>query len=281
MKKLHSKNKEVVTEFNSKEKEAILKAIDTLNDVVAIPTNIKIPIENTSWVDMLSESTSGIALGTADSRVYENMAYPTDPIVANYFSQYTRSVNSANRSITYMLIKNKTQLLLLDKFHTLVGQLENEFEWMKLSLREKIKKIAVDLVYDMTHKIAGTDLESIYYVSCMNLDEKDPDYVDRVFKNVEVVLNPIVISLIADIMAYLTTSLYDTFYEELVTEITSEDFNIICEYMKPYLIEFKDDLFILIMSILLNLMLNRVNTTYTIYNQAKSFAEEMDVPFYY
>lgn len=264
------------------DKKVFSGAIDTLNDVIMKPLyDNNADIKNDSWVNILTKCTSGIALGTADAGVYENIAYKKDPMLANYFSQYSRSVNSANRSLTTMIIENKIQLLLLDKFYTLVGQLENEFEWMKPSLKEKIKILADDLLCGITIKIANIHIESIYYVAYMNCSKKDNDSADEIYNNIEKVLNPIIVSLVSEIMAYLTTKLYDTFYAELVTEITSDDFNIICDYMRPYLIDFKDDMMCVVYDILFSLLIYRVNTTYLIYNQAKNFAEEMDVPFYY
>ena len=235
-----------------------------------------------TWIDGFNKRTSNIALGSTDASVYENIEYNNnEPMLAAYFSQYSMSVRSANRVISTMTIRNEIQSLLLDKFYTLVGQLENEFEWMRPSLKEKIKALANSAVGAIVHKINIVNIDAIYYAAYMSSSQKENGEMEEIAENTRRIMDPIMLALVAEIMAFITTNLYDAFYEDLVTEITSRDFDIICEYLKPYLIDFRNDMLCVVNDILLELLIYRKETTYIIYNQAKNFAEEMGVHFYY
>lgn len=257
--------------------------IDILNEIILYPQrHADADISKDSWVDILTKYTSGMALGLSDARVYESMAHTDNQhIVGDYFNQYTISVSSANNALTEVYTMNEIQILFIDKFYTLLGQLENEFEWMNSSLKDRIKTLAQNLPLRVVSKISAIDLNAIYYVAQLNFVQKNGNNDGFDPEDVEMAMAPIVNSLVADIMAGLTMSLYDAFYVELVTDITSKDFDIICEYMKPYLVDFRDDLLYTVAHILYSLIAHRVSTTYTIYNQAKELADSLDIPFYY
>lgn len=258
------------------------QVVDTLNEVILRPALTADVSDKDTWVDMMNKYTSGMALGSIDSRVYEQLASKNGyPMISRYFSEYDRSVVNANDAVEQMYTTVEVERFLMDKFYTLVGQLENEFEWMKPSLKEKIKTVAKNFPIKVAHKLTYIDEEPIYYAAQLNAIQNGKEPGDFEINDIEVMVAPIANSVVTDIMAGLTMSLYDTFYCELVTEVTTSDFDIICEYMKPYLIDFRDDLLCLIVYILYNNVMHRSTTTYEIYNQAKSLADEFDIPFYY
>lgn len=258
------------------------EVVDILNKIILCPARAANISDKDTWVDIMDKYTSGMALGSIDSRIYEQLASKNGfPMVSRYFSEYDRSVVSANDAVEQMYTTVEIERFLMDKFYTLVGQLENEFEWMKPSLKEKIKIVAKNFPINVVRKLIYIDEDSIYYAAQLNAIQNGKDVGDFEIHDVEVMVAPIANSVVTDIMAELTISLYDTFYCELVTEVTSEDFDIICDYMKPYLIDFRDDLMYLVVYILYNNVMRRSTTTYKIYNQAKSLADELDIPFYY
>lgn len=262
--------------------KSLEEVVDILNRVILCPARTADVSDKDTWVDIMDKYTSGMALGSIDSRIYEQFASKNGfPMVSRYFSEYDRSVVSANDAVKQMYTTVEIERFLMDKFYTLVGQLENEFEWMKPSLKEKIKTVAKNFPSNVVYKLTYIDEDSIYYAAQLNAIQNGKDVGDFEIHDVEVMVAPIANSVVTDIMAGLTMSLYDTFYCELVTEVTSEDFDIICDYMKPYLIDFRDDLMYLVVYILYNNVMRRSTTTYEIYNQAKSLADELDIPFYY
>ena len=258
------------------------EVVDILNRVILCPARTADVSDKDTWVDIMDKYTSGMALGSIDSRIYGQLASKNgSPMISRYFSEYDRSVVIANDAVEQMYTTVEIERFLMDKFYTLVGQLENEFEWMKPSLKEKIKTVAKNFPINVVHKLTYIDEDPIYYAAQLNAIQNGKDVGDFDIHDVEVMVAPIANSVVTDIMAGLTMSLYDTFYRELVTEVTSEDFDIICDYMKPYLIDFRDDLMYLVVYILYNNVMRRSTTTYEIYNQAKSLADELDIPFYY
>ena len=258
------------------------QVVDTLNEVILRPALTADVSDKDTWVDMMNKYTSGMALGSIDSRVYEQLASKNGyPMISRYFSEYDRSVVNANDAVEQMYTTVEVERFLMDKFYTLVGQLENEFEWMKPSLKEKIKTVAKNFPIKVAHKLTYIDEEPIYYAAQLNAIQNGKEPGDFEINDIEVMVAPIANSVVTDIMAGLTMSLYDTFYCELVTEVTTSDFDIICDYMKPYLIDFRDDLLCLIVYILYNNVIHRSTITYKIYHQAKSLADEFDIPFYY
>ena len=258
------------------------QVVDTLNEVILYPSLTADVSDKDTWVDMMNKYTSGMALGSTDSWVYEQLAHKNESsMLSGYFGEYNRSVISANDAVKSMYTTVEVERFLMDKFYTLVGQLENEFEWMKPRLKEKIKDLAKNFSFKVVRKLTCIDEDSIYYAAQLNAIQNGKEAGDLEINDIEVMVAPIANSVVTDIMAGFTMGLYDTFYCELVTEVTTSDFDIICDYMKPYLIDFRNDMLCLIVYILYNNVMHRSRITYKIYHQAKSLADELDIPFYY
>lgn len=257
--------------------------VDVLNNIVLEPQfTMDVDPEDDSWMDILNKFTSGISLGSADSRIYSQIAYKNgDNLIGDYFSQYASLLLSTNETIKGAYIYTKIARFLFDKFHTLISLLMNEFDWMNHDMQSRIKDSARNIMYLIINKIPNIDVDSIFYAIQLNAVQKRNDPAAFTEEDIEIMVAPIANTMTASIMADVTKKIYDAFYMELVTEITSKDFDIICEYMKPYFVEFRDDLLMFIANLICGLVTYRANTTYEIYNRAKKFAEEMDVPFYY
>lgn len=263
--------------------KSIGDAVDVLNNVILTPQlTSDVDPENDSWMDILNKFTSGISLGSADSKIYGQIAYKNgDNLIGDYFSQYATLLLSTNETIKGAYIYTKIARFLFDKFHTLISLLMNEFDWMNYDMQSRIKDSARNIMYLIINKIPNIDVDSIVYAIQLNAVQKRNNSYDFTEEDIEIMVAPITNTITANIMADVTKTIYDVFYYELVTEITSKDFDIICEYMKPYFVEFRDDLLMFIANLIADLVVYRANTTYEIYNRAKKFAEEMDVPFYY
>ena len=257
--------------------------VDVLNNVVLTPQlTSDVDPENDSWMDILNKFTSGISLGSADSRIYSQIAYKNgDNLIGDYFSNYATLLLSTNETIKSAYVYTKMARFLFDKFHTLISLLMNEFDWMNLHMQNRIKNSARNIMCIIISKTPNIDVDSISYAIQLNAVQKRNNPYEFTEEDIEIMIAPIVNTVTANIMADVTRVIYDAFYNELVTEITSKDFDIICEYMKPYFVEFRDDLLIFMANIITELVAYRVNTNYDIYNNAKKFAEELDVPFYY
>ena len=270
-------NNDVVAE------KTIGDVVDVLNNVVLTPQlTSDVDPENDSWMDILNKFTSGISLGSADSRIYSQIAYKNgDNLIGDYFSNYATLLLSTNETIKSAYVYTKMARFLFDKFHTLISLLMNEFDWMNLHMQNRIKNSARNIMCIIISKMPNIDVDSISYAIQLNAVQKRNNPYEFTEEDIEIMIAPIVNTVTANIMADVTRVIYDAFYNELVTEITSKDFDIICEYMKPYFVEFRDDLLIFMANIITELVAYRVNTNYDIYNNAKKFAEELDVPFYY
>ena len=257
--------------------------VDVLNNIVLQPQfTMDVDPEDDSWMDILNKFTSGISLGSADSRIFSQIAYKNgDNLIGDYFSNYATLSLSTNETIKVAYVYTKMARFLFDKFHTLISLLMNEFDWMNLPMQNRIKDSARNIMCIIISKMPNIDVDSIFYAIQLNAVQKRNNPYEFTEEDIEIMIAPIVNTVTANIMADVTRIIYDAFYNELVTEITSKDFDIICEYMKPYFVEFRDDLLIFMANIITELVAYRVNTNHDIYNNAKKFAEELDVPFYY
>lgn len=257
--------------------------VDVLNNIVLEPQfTMDVDPEDDSWMDILNKFTSGISLGSADSRIFSQIAYKNgDNLIGDYFGNCATLLLSTNETIKAAYVYTKMARFLFDKFHTLISLLMNEFDWMNLPMQNRIKDSARNIMYLIINKMPNIDVDSIFYAIQLNAVQKRNNPYEFTEEDIEIMIAPIVNTVTANIMADVTRTIYDAFYNELVTEITSKDFDIICEYMKPYFVEFRDDLLIFMANIITELVVYRVNTTHEIYNNAKKFAEELDVPFYY
>lgn len=276
------------TQLMVEDKMCLSEAVDRLNQSILLPAiTSNIDISKTSWVDILDDYTSGIGLGNHVAKVISNKAYenstdnPASVFIGRYFDQHVRMLEDSNESVKQLKILAYVDGFLIDKFKTLVGQLENEFEWMDEKVKKDIKNCAIVLSKKITFKILSIDIDSIYYMIQLNAKIKTSNPMEFTEEDVSIMLSPVINSITTDIMAGVTINLYDVIYSNLVTEITLNDFDIICEYMKPYFIDFRDEIMFYIKNLLIQLIGTRVETTHQILEQAKDLADKLGVTYYY
>lgn len=258
------------------------KVADILNEIIISGqvNDTETSIED-SWVDIIDNYTSGMALGTGDTLAYARAADVVgERFVSTYFRGLNCSIVDANNKIKYLYSRYNLQRIFIDTFYTLMGQLENEFEWMKPSLKAKIKRGLIEAIESATYSVFKINLDSIYYTMQFNAVNNNNDPNSWTKDTIEAFISPYVNSTVNEIVANTTMVIYDAFYSELITEVSLEEFDYICQFIKPYLVDFRDDILKTIICILYETMRTRVTTTYQIHNQVKEFTKDLDIPYY-
>ena len=194
--------------------KSIGDAVDVLNNVILTPQlTSDVDPENDSWMDILNKFTSGISLGSADSKIYGQIAYKNgDNLIGDYFSQYATLLLSTNETIKGAYIYTKIARFLFDKFHTLISLLMNEFDWMNYDMQSRIKDSARNIMYLIINKIPNIDVDSIVYAIQLNAVQKRNNSYDFTEEDIEIMVAPITNTITANIMADVTKTIYDVFY---------------------------------------------------------------------
>lgn len=269
-------------------KEELIQKAD-LSKVANIMNNIiisgQIQDDTTSMddslVDIINNYTSGMALGSCDIIAYAKACdEKSEYKLANYFYGLNSSIKDANHSVQYMYIRHNLQRIFVDHFYTLMGQLENEFDWMKPSFKKRLKLAISDVINTCTFSVTSINLDSILYTIQATAVINTGNSSDYDYDMMESFIAPYANSIVNRIVAETTKAVYDAFFEELITEISLQEFDYVCEFIKPYIIDFRDDILQTVVKILLVTLCTRVTTTYEIYNQVKQFTEDLDIPYY-
>lgn len=258
------------------------KVADILNEIIISGqvNDTETSIED-SWVDIIDNYTSGMALGKEDIIAYAGAADSSgEHLVSNYFYGLKCSIEDANSKIKHLYSRYNLQRIFIDTFYTLMGQLENEFEWMKPSLKNKIKQGLVEAIESATYSVFKINLDSIYYTMQFNSVNNNNDPNSWTKDTIEAFISPYVNSAVNEIVANTTMVIYDAFYSELITEVSLEEFDYICQFIKPYLVDFRDDILKTVICILYETMRTRITTTYQIRNQVREFTKDLDIPYY-
>ena len=258
------------------------KVADILNEIIISgQVNDTETLIEDSWVDIIDNYTSGMALVTGDTLAYARAADVVgERFVSEYFYGLKCSVVDANSKIKYLYSRYNLQRIFINTFHTLMGQLENEFEWMKPSLKAKIKQGLVEAIESATYSVFKINLDSIYYTMQFNAVNNNDDPNSWTKDTIEAFISPYVNSAVNEIVANTTMVIYDAFYSELITEVSLEEFDYICQFIKPYLVDFRDDILKTVIYILLDTLRTRITTTYQIHNQVREFTKDLDIPYY-
>lgn len=234
-----------------------------------------------SLVDIINNYTSGMALGSCDLMAYANACDDkSEHKLANYFYGLNTSVKDANHSVQYMYIKYNLQRIFVDHFYTLMGQLENEFDWIKPSFKKKLKLAISTVITTCTFSVTSVNLDNILYTIQATAAINTGNSSGYDYDMLESFIAPYANSIVNGIVAETTRAVYDAFFEEFITEMSLQEFDYVCEFIKPYIIDFRDDILQTVVKILLVTLYTRVTTTYEIYNQTKQFTEDLDIPYY-
>lgn len=258
------------------------KVADILNEIIISGqvNDTETSIED-SWVDIIDNYTSSMALASGDALAYARAADSVEErFVAEYFYGLNCSIVDANNKIKYLYSRHNLQRIFINTFYTLMGQLENEFEWMKPSLKAKIKRGLIDAIESATYSVFKINLDSIYYTMQFNAVNNNNDPNSWTKETIEAFISPYVNSTVNEIIANTTMVIYDAFYSELITEVSLEEFDYICRFIKPYLVDFRDDILKTVIYILLDILRTRITTTYQIHNQVREFTKDLDIPYY-
>lgn len=234
-----------------------------------------------SLVDIINNYTSGMALGSCDLIAYAKACdNKSEYKLAKYFYGLNASVKDANHSVQYMYIRHNLQRIFVDHFYTLMGQLENKFDWIKPSFKKKLKLAISTVINTCTFSVTSVNLDNILYTIQATAVINTGNSSDYDYDMLESFIAPYANSIVNEIVAETTRAVYDVFFEEFITEMSLQEFDYVCEFIKPYIIDFRDDILQTVVKILLVTLYTRVTTTYEIYNQTKQFTEDLDIPYY-
>ena len=270
-------NDEILDNLTKLEHELVIDCNSIIHGSLSEVNNPK--LKQAPAHDVLNAITTGIPEAIGIINILDNTWQKYDPAIADYWYLVGCTAKGANNSIKRLCFGTNIKLVILNLFYTLKNSLMNEFDWMEDELDKGLKESAVAVMeYSEAASMNMCIDEIYYYASFIDRDNQDKDSFNN---EVSLLVNPIAESMATDITAYTLGNIYDVLFNILATNATSEDFNTIAMYIKPYILDFKSDL----VHCIRNTIHQIVYTRSTLEIQASKFinelSKEFDTPNYY
>ena len=228
---------------------------------------------------VLDAITTGIPESIGTINIMDNVWQKYDSAIADYWYLAGCEARCANDSMKRLCFGANIKLVILDLFYRLKNSLVNEFDWMENELDKGLKESAVAVMEYSVSASNNMCIDEIYYcTSFINRDSKDKDSFDN---ELYLLITPIAESMATDITAYTLGNIYDVLFKILATNVTSEDFNTIAIYIKPYILDFKTDLTHCIRNTIHQMVYTRSTLEILASKLINELSKEFDTPNYY
>lgn len=237
--------------------------------------NTEVDYKNDLCIDVLNKKTAGIGTMVKPFTILADTAEKADlPYSARYYDNLANSANSINHHIKKITIAEYLRYPILNAFITTIELLHNEFESLSDGLMNSIKGYASSFVSDMVYrfvlridpdtilkylfeKIGFEQLNHLYYNANKGNEEADAEFRRLVY----MVADPFISAYASESAAFMTDFLFDKLYQEVLVELNYEDFHIVCEYIKPIIFSFRNDVMTIGSDLIYSLVKYRVNST--------------------
>lgn len=250
-----------------------IRSVDNFNTVKNTPTHV-----------LLNMESSGVAEAKDYEKVLECVANKEENnIISGYWNSLQYNTSSANFSVSRMCFGTEIKMRILDLFYTLKNQLVYEFDWIEDELVNELKVQSVyilDRADDVIHRVPIDEMYYYYQTIIRSKGEDTPEKNQLDFQETFLVTFPFAEVLSTDISAVVVNSIYNAFFNILLAKASSADFETICNYIKPHILEFKDNLTESLVKILVELMMNRSSVDIDRYDFIKKLSEEFGNPFF-
>lgn len=235
--------------------------------------NTEVDYKNDLCIDVLNKKTAGIGTMVKPFTILADTAEKADlPYSARYYDNLANSANSINHHIKKITIAEHLRYPILNAFITTIELLHNEFESLSDGLMNSIKSYASSFVGDMVYrfvlridpdtilkylfeKIGFEQLNHLYYNANKGDEEADAEFRRLVY----IVADPFISAYASESAAFMTDFLFDKLYQEVLVELNYEDFHIVCEYIKPIIFSFRNDIMTIGSDLIYSLVKYRVN----------------------
>lgn len=237
--------------------------------------NTGVDYKNDLCIDVLNKKTAGIGTMVKPFTILADTAEKADlPYSARYYDNLANSANSINHHINKITIAEHLRYPILNAFITTIELLHNEFESLSDGLMNSIKGDASSFVGDMVYrfvlridpdtilkylfeKIGFEQLNHLYYNANKGDEEADAEFRRLVY----MVADPFISAYASESAAFMTDFLFNKLYQEVLVELNYEDFYIVCEYIKPIIFSFRNDVMTIGSDLIYSLVKYRVNST--------------------
>ena len=237
--------------------------------------NTEVDYKNDLCIDVLNKKTAGIGTMVKPFTILANTAEKANlPYSAVYYHTLSDSAYAMNHNIMKITIAEHLRYPILNAFVTTIELVHNEFESLSDGLMNSIKSYASSFVGDMVYrfvlridpdtilkylfeKIGFEQLNHLYYNANKGDEEADAEFRRLVY----MVADPFISAYASESAAFMTDFLFDKLYQEVLVELNYEDFHIVCEYIKPIIFSFRNDVMTIGSDLIYSLVKYRVNST--------------------
>lgn len=217
-------------------------------------SNAKIDFGKDSFVDILNKKTSGINTMIKPFEILSDKANEANlPHTSIYYHHLSSNIRREDAEITIFTISSYLRCPVLNAIHDTVGLIANEFESLPSKLIDTLKDRAQCALTNLSytyqtmvnpHIIFNYLIDKVGYDLLLELREKSITSGDTSdFDNIVLMYSdPFISSFATSAASIMAGAIYDGLYYSFLCELDSEDFNIVCNYIKPYLLSFRDDM---------------------------------------
>lgn len=255
--------------------DTAIKNQATITDICSNGINhADVNLEKDYMVDILNKKTSGAATMIKPFKIMADTAEDAImPFTASYMSNISRSIKIMNNYVGRAVVNDYLRYPIMDAINTTAGLIRNEFESLSDSIIERIKScgyvlvdrfgdlflnmIDIDIIFNYLIDKVGCDILEDLYRSSFTDKKKDNDF----YMIVQMYADPFIVSYANTATSLLTDMVYDKLYHSFLCELDSKDFVIVCQYIKPALLSFRDDMVLLSRKLVYELIKHRISST--------------------
>lgn len=249
------KNKitKVNNEFNIDD-TAMNNQFAIIDDISNGVNKVDVDINNQLVVDIINEKTSGTGTMIKPFYILSDKAYDSGlPYTGMYYCGLSDSIMKMNNIIGDVVVSDYLKYPILKAIKTTISLIQNEFESISDNTIEAIKEFG----YDCTERIiqdfhSMIDIPTIFKYLIDKIGYEylndlykgsftDPDQNSKFMNLVMIYADPFVLAFANTATARLADYIFDGLYSTLLGELDSTDFEIVCEYIKPAILLFRDD----------------------------------------
>lgn len=254
-----------------------------------------VDFEKDLCINTINKKTAGIGTLIKPFTIMAETAQDNGmPATSAYYTALANYSASTNYTVLDNTIAEHLRYPILNAFVTAIGLLKNEFEGLSDSLIESMKLdastfvdslvyafrlyINPDIIFKYLVERVGFEKMNYLYTTSNNDCLKDNPKANNEFRLlVYSVSDPFISLFSADATSRLTDYLYDKIYIELLAELDYTDFHTVCEYIKPIIFSFRNDIMSISSDMLYKLIKYRLTRNpVEIYNDWSSLNKDTD-----
>lgn len=249
-----NKNTKINNEFNIDD-AAVNNQVIIFDNISNGVNKVDVDMKSEPVIDIINEKTSGTGTMIKPFYILSDKAYDSGlPYTGMYYNRLSDTIMKMNNIVGDVVVSDYLKYPVLDAIKTTISLIQNEFESISDNTITAIKETGYDCTVQIMQDFhAMIDISVIFrylidkvgyeYLNDLYKESfTDADQNSRFMNLIMIYADPFVLAFANTATARLADYIFDGLYSTLLGELDSKDFEIVCEYIKPAILSFRDDI---------------------------------------